>query len=234
MSARADWGRDQRRTLSARPRPRFSFLLLIIVHLVTAITVGLAYRGWSFYRLCLEDRVEHTEFRTLRPSGLLGNGYGWIAAMLIVLNLSYLIRRRFGGERLGSMRVWLDLHVFTGLTAASLVSFHSAFQLRTPIATISTASLAAVVLTGLLGRFLHALAPVGIRERLRDALDAVEAAHAGSRGALADGLGQNPGPELPANASLLRSVIAIPKWRRASRVRREVIDLQLPARRDRS
>src|SRR5665647_3515137 len=91
MSARADWGRDQRRTLSARPRPRFSFLLLIIVLVVTAITVGLAYRGWSFYRLSLEDRVEHPEFRTLRPSGLLGNGYGWIAAMLIVLNLSYLI-----------------------------------------------------------------------------------------------------------------------------------------------
>ena len=69
------------------------------------------------------------------------------------------------------MRVWLDIHVFTGLTAATLVTFHSAFQLRTPIATISAASLGIVVLTGLIGRFLYALAPAADRQRLRDALD---------------------------------------------------------------
>ena len=40
------------------------------------------------------------------------------------------------------MQKWLDIHVFTGLVAAVLVSFHSAFQIRTPIAATSTASLA--------------------------------------------------------------------------------------------
>ena len=206
------------------------FLGLVLV----AITVGLAYRGWSFYQLSLEDRPEHAEYRTLRPSGLYGNGYGWVAAVLIVMNLSYLIRRRFGGSRLGSMRVWLDIHVFTGMLAASLVSFHSAFQLRTPIATASAASLAMVVLTGLIGRFLFALTPGGGRERLRAALDAIEVERPDSRTPLGEAISATPGPDVSANASLLRSLLAIPKWRRASRVRREALALLLPPRREMS
>jgi hypothetical protein len=148
----------------------------------------------------------------------------------VVLNLSYLIRRRFGGARLGSMRIWLDIHVFTGLLATSLVSFHSAFQLRTPIATLSTASLGVVVLTGLIGRFLYALAPSNARERLRAALDGVEAARPGTRESLRIALEEQPPPSIPANASLLRSVLAIPRWRRVGRKRREVLALVLPAR----
>jgi len=202
------------------------FLALVLV----AITVGLAYRGYSFYKLSLEDRVEHPDFRRLRPSGVIGNGYGWVAAMLVVLNLSYLIRRRFGGAKLGSMRGWLDIHVFTGLLAASLVTFHSAFQLRTPIATVSAASLGLVVLTGLIGRFLYALAPTSGRERLQAALDAF----GGQRDALATAIAELPGPSVAANASLLRSLLAIRKWRRASRARRDALRLLLPPTRQQS
>ena len=123
-------------SVAAKSYTRWLAPALLVVVLV-ALTVGLAMRGWSFYVLSLEDRVEHPDYRQLRPSGLYGNGYGWVAAMLIVLNLSYLVRRRLGGARLGSMRIWLDVHVFTGATAAVLVSFHSAFQLRTRIAALS-------------------------------------------------------------------------------------------------
>lgn len=216
--------------MSTSPRRRPSFLIAFLIVVLAAITIALAYRGWSFYVLSLEDRVEHPEFRTLRPSGVIGNGYGWVAAMLIVMNLSYLVRRRFGGAGLGSMRIWLDLHVFTGLVAASLVSFHSAFQVRTPIAATSAVSLGLVVLTGLIGRFLYALAPANGRERLRTSLDAVESALPGHRATLAEALAQRPGPVIAANASLLRSVLAIPGWRRAARVRREILELLLPPR----
>ena len=206
---------------------RIPVLTILLGLVLVAVTVGLAYRGYGFYKLSLEDRVEHPDFRTLRPSGTVGNGYGWVAAVLVVMNLSYLIRRRFGGSTLGSMRVWLDIHVFTGLIAASLVSFHSAFQLRTPIATASTISLALVVLTGLIGRFLYALAPASGRERLRASLDALEP---GQRDALADAIAIHPGPQVPANASLVRSVLAIPAWMRASRGRRVAIAAVLPNR----
>lgn len=203
---------------------------MLLALVLVAVGVGLTYRGWTFYRLSLEARVEHPEFRTLRASGSLGNGYGWIAAMLVVLNLSYLIRRRFGGARLGRMQTWLDIHVFTGLLASVLVAFHSAFLLRTPVATLSAASLAVVVVTGLVGRFLYALAPVGARERLRDALDAVDVQLPGRRTELADAIAARPGPEIPANASLLRSLLAIPRARRAARGRREAVVRLLPPR----
>lgn len=193
-----------------------------------AITVALTFRGYSFYKLSLDDRPDHPDYHKLKPEGLIGNGYGYVAALLVVLNLSYLIRRRFGGARLGSMRIWLDLHVFTGLLATTLVSFHSAFQLRTPIATLSTASLGVVVLTGLIGRFLYALAPSNARERLAAALDAVEVALPGRSKALKIALEEQPPPAIPANASLLRSVLAIPRWQQVGRKRRAVIALVLP------
>lgn len=212
------------------PARRFSWLAFFLGLLVAGLAAALLYRGWSFYALSLEDRVEHPEFRQLRPSGVIGNGYGWIAALLVVLNLSYLVRRRLASSRLGSMRVWLDIHVFTGLTAATLVTFHSAFQLRTPIATTSAASLGIVVLTGLIGRFLHALTPAGDRQRLRDALDDVEAAWPGHRRELQTAIEALPGPVVPPNASLLRSVLMIPRWRRVGRKRREALELILPTK----
>lgn len=207
-----------------------SVLSLSLVVLATALVLGA--RGWDFYRLSLEQRVEHPDFRVLRPSGVIGNGYGWVAALLLVLNLSYLVRRRFGGARLGSMRLWLDLHVGTGLVAATLGSFHSAFQLRTPIAAVSAVSLALVVFTGLLGRFLYALAPIGAREQLLAALAQLDELLPGSRSALAEGLASHSGPIVPANASLLRSLAAVPRWRRATRRRMALIEQQLPPRRE--
>src|SRR5262245_36442340 len=225
---------DHRSEMAAPRRRRTSFFALILGLVLLSIIVGLAYRGWSFYRLSLEDRVEHPDFRLLRPSGLLGNAYGWVAAVLVVLNLSYLIRRRFGSARFGSMKTWLDVHVFTGLTAATLVSFHSAFQLRTPIASVSAASLGTVVVTGLLGRFLYALGPGGVRERLGAALEAVEDELPNSRVALAEAIAQCPGPDVPANASLLRSRWAAPSWIRAASARRELLAMILPPRRDMS
>jgi cytochrome b561 len=227
--------RDDRGSGMAVPRRRrMSFLALVLGLVLLSITIGLAYRGWSFYRLSLEDRIEHPEYRALRPSGLIGNGYGWVAAMLVVLNLSYLIRRRFGSARFGSMKTWLDVHVFTGLLAVALVSFHSAFQLRTPIASVSAASLGTVVLTGLLGRFLYALGPGGVRERLGAALDAVEDELPGSRSALADAISQRPAPDIPANASLVRSLWAVPAWLRVARERRDILAAVLPRRAQRS
>jgi len=212
----------------AAPVRRVSFVTVLLALVLIAVTVGMAYRGWSYYLLSAEARTEHPDFRTLRATGFIGNGYGWVAALLIVMNLSYLLRRRFGG--FGHMRVWLDIHVFTGMVAASLVSFHSAFQLRAPVTTAATAALAIVVMTGLIGRFLYALAPAGHRERLKDALDAVEHEFPGKRDPLAKALGDHPGPNVPANASLVRCLFAIPSWRSATRARLDIVDALVPGK----
>jgi len=208
-------------------------LPFVLGFILIAVGAALLYRGWSFYELSMEDRVEHPEFRRLRPSGIIGNGYGFIAGVLVIANLSYLVRRRFAKARLGSMRIWLDLHVFTGLLAAVLVAFHSAFQMRTQIAMISTVSLMVVVLTGVLGRFLHMLAPA-TEGRLRAAIDGVERALPGTGKPLSQALRELPAPRVPADASLVKSLMAIPTWRALQRRRRETIELLLPRRRDQS
>ncbi len=211
-----------------QPQRASRWLPYALTLLLIGVTVALLYRGWGFYQLSLEDRVEHPDFRKLRPSGMIGNGYGWIAALLIVLNLSYLLRRRYGGPRMGSMRIWLDIHVATGLCAALLATFHSAFQMRTAVTQISAASLGIVVLTGLIGRFLYALTPAADRERLRDAIEELEAEWPGHRDQVIHAIDALPGPAVPANASLLRSLFAIPKWRGVGKARKEALALIVP------
>ncbi len=211
--------------------PQRRVLPYVLALLLCATAAVLAWRGWSFYRLGLEDRPDHPEFRVLRPSGTVGNGYGYVGALLVFMNLSYLIRRRFSSARLGSMRIWLDLHVFTGLLAAVFVSFHSAFQLRTPIATWTSIALLIVVLTGLLGRFLYALSPAGEAKKLGAAIAALDAAEPGVGREIDIALAGLPAPEVRANASLLGALAAIPRWRRVSRQRRETLGL-LFAQRD--
>src|SRR3569623_1809130 len=85
---------------ATRRSPALTISLALIV---VATTIILAARGWSFYWMSVQDRVEHPDFRTLRPSGLLGNGYGWVAALLIVLNLAYLERSRCSTARVQRM-----------------------------------------------------------------------------------------------------------------------------------
>jgi len=134
-----------------RPGPWIVAVALIVLGAV------LIWRGYEFYSLGLSARVEHDDYQALRPSGLIGHGYGIVGTFLILTNLLYLARRRFARWRMGSMRWWLDLHVFSGLGGGMLVLFHSAFQARTPIAVVTSASLVMVVLTGVIGRYLYAL-----------------------------------------------------------------------------
>jgi hypothetical protein len=197
----------------------------VLAVLLLALAGAMAWRGWTFYVLSLDARPDHPDFRTLRPSGFIGNGYGYAGALLVFANLLYLARRRIPGFRIGSMRFWLDLHVFTGLAAALFVSFHSAFQLRTPIATTTALSLGVVVVTGLIGRFLYALVPKVDDQPLTRAIDALDQAMPGMRAPVMAAIGAFPPPVLAGNAGLIRAIAAVPRWRRVSHDRREALAL---------
>jgi hypothetical protein len=190
--------------------------------LIAGVTAGLLWRGWDFYRLGLEARLEHPDYRALRPSGLIGNGLGYAGAAIILLNLLYLARRKHLFT-LGSMRMWLDLHVGTGLLGAVLVAFHSAFQLRASIARISAVSLAIVVGTGLVGRFLHALIGGAQKRSMPGAAKALDERVPGLGPLLLAAVDAFPPTQLPANASHLRALSTIPAWRRQARDRRDAV-----------
>ncbi len=49
---------------------------------------------------------------------------------------------------------------------------------------------------------------------------------------LATSIAEHPGPTLQPNASLTRSLLSIPAWRKAGRVRREMIRMTVPPRKE--
>jgi dihydropyrimidine dehydrogenase (NAD+) subunit PreT len=126
----------------------------VVVAMLVLIVGVLAWRGYDYYLLSLDDRVEHPDYRALRSSGDVGYGYGVAGTFLIFTNLLYLARRRLAKWKMGSVKTWLDVHVFTGLSGALFISFHSTFKARSTMAQVTTLSLLLVVITGLIGRFL--------------------------------------------------------------------------------
>ena len=207
-------------TPSQRPR-RVGFWITIFVLL--SVATLLTYRGLGFYRLNIAERPVHPDYHTLNPAGLLGHGYGIVGTLLIFTNLLYLVRRRFAKyipDRLGSVKAWLNAHAFTGLAGSLLVAFHSAFQLRTPIATVTSASLALVVVTGLISFYLHALLPNAGLRPLNRRLAELRPLLPGLVMCVEDFVGKAPVTTLPHDASFPRTLFTIPRWVFEARGRR--------------
>jgi hypothetical protein len=195
----------------------------ISIFILVSLASLLMWRGFGFYRLSLAARPGHPDYRTLNPAGLLGHGYGVCGTALIFANLLYLVRRRFAQylpDRLGSMTGWLNAHAFTGLTGSLLVAFHSAFQLRTPIAALTSASLGIVVATGLIGFYLHALLPKAGLRPLKERLAEIQPLLPGFVTGVEESVKRVPVTTLPHDASFLRTLVTIPRWMAEARVRR--------------
>lgn len=195
----------------------------MVVAVLVSLGAFLLYRGWSFYWLDLDARLDHVDYDQLRPSGDIGHGYGILGTLLILGNLLYLARRRFARANLGSMRLWLDLHVAGGLAGSALVLFHSAFQFRTGVALMTGVSLALVVVTGLVGRYLYALSPVADMARLEGLLREFEAARPGVTRDVRAAIEAHRPLMVDHHASLLRKLVLAPGWLRVARVRRRAV-----------
>ncbi|HLK41575.1 MAG TPA: hypothetical protein VKU41_32730 [Polyangiaceae bacterium] len=198
----------------------------VTVSVILVVAAVLTWRGYGFYRLGLAARPGHPDYRTLNPAGALGHGYGIFGTGLIFTNLLYLVRRRFAkhlSDRFGSMSSWLNAHAFTGLSGSLLVLFHSAFQLRTPIATLTSASLGIVVATGIVGFYLHALLPKAGLKPLRDRLGELRALLPGLVSGVEKCVREAPVTALPHDASFVRTVFTIPRWVIEARSRRRVV-----------
>jgi hypothetical protein len=130
-------------------------LALLFAGLVGWITVY----GFSYYRLGLSQRVFHPLHSQLRPSGTIGIELGILGVCCFVLIFLYAVRKRWKwlGKK-GKTRNWLDVHVVLGIAAPALVTLHSAFKMR-GIAGIAYWIMIAVMLSGLIGRYLYAQIP---------------------------------------------------------------------------
>ncbi len=207
----------------ASPRPARRLAPLITVLVLATLSAFLVWRGLDFYRQDLLTRIDHPDYGALRPSGLIGHGYGIVGTGLILTNLLYLVRRRFAGVLppwLGSVKAWLDVHAVTGLSGSLLIVFHSAFQVRTTIAMVTSVSLAVVVVTGLVGLYLYALVPKAGLKGFHERLDELRPLLPGLVTNVGEFVKTAPCTRLPADASLVAALLTIPRWIIEARGRR--------------
>lgn len=149
---------------------------LVASALITAwVLLGLG--GREYYGTDLAVRAYEPAHRLLRPSGPAGQSFGLVGTVLMVMPFAYMARKRLSGLKgAGTLKHWLELHLFCGIVGPVLVTFHTSFKFNGIIAAAYW-SMVTVMLSGFVGRYLFVRIPRSIRgnELTRTELD--ERAH---------------------------------------------------------
>lgn len=143
-------------------RVYIGFLVLIVV----TTTAWLAYRGYAYYSLKIEDRFFNPDHQLLKSSGTLGHGLGIVGSLMMLIGVaSYMLRKRIRRfSRLGILKHWLEFHIFLCTLGPILVLFHTSFKFGGLVA-VSFWSMVAVVLSGIVGRYIYLQIPHTIEGR---------------------------------------------------------------------
>jgi hypothetical protein len=134
--------------------------ILNFLYLLSFLFYGaLFFYGRAYYLAPLAEKVRHPLHPLLRQSGSLGHLLGIIGALLMLLLLLYSLRKRFRfARKWGSLNTWLQAHIFLGFTGPFLVLFHTVFKVNGIVA-IAFWSMALVVLSGMVGKYIYELIP---------------------------------------------------------------------------
>jgi hypothetical protein len=122
------------------------------------------------------ERPHHPDYRSLRPAGLVGHGFGVIGSLMMLFMLLYSVRKRTRiFKNFGFLSHWLQLHIYFGIIGPLLIVLHSTFKVHGLIA-VSFWSMVAVALSGVLGRYLYVQIPKTIsgKELSLDELSALD------------------------------------------------------------
>ena len=136
-------------------RAFLAFLYLCTIGVLAAVLT----KGYSYYRLPLLERPHAAAHDVLRSSGIVGHWLGLIGSLMMLILLLYTFRKRLVWlHRAGDIRIWLDYHIWLGVTGPLLVILHSTFKFQGLVA-FSYWSMIAVALSGVLGRYLYLQIP---------------------------------------------------------------------------
>lgn len=140
--------------------------IFILSAIVLIILVTISYAGFSYYAVNMEERFFHADHIDLKPSGVLGHGFGIVGSLLMIIGVSvYMARKRFRVfSRIGILKHWLEFHIFLCSLGPILVLFHTSFKFGGLVA-ISFWSMVAVFLSGIIGRFIYIQIPRTIEGR---------------------------------------------------------------------
>ena len=138
----------------------------ILIGIWFLVFIFLCYWGFSYYNMGFEERPFHESHSMLKPSGPMGHGLGIIGTLLILIGVfSYIGRKKKKFlPRVGALKYWLEFHIFLCSVGPLLILFHTAFKFG-GIVSISFWSMVAVVLSGIIGRFIYIQIPRTIQGR---------------------------------------------------------------------
>lgn len=147
-------------------RQNHRFFIFIMVITTVVVLLLLAFYGAGYYAANLEDRFFHPLNDNLKPSGFIGHGVG-IAGSFFMLSgvFIYMARKRIRSfSRIGILKHWLEFHIFLCTLGPILVLYHTSFKFGGLVA-ISFWSMVAVVISGIIGRFIYLQIPRTIEGR---------------------------------------------------------------------
>lgn len=137
-----------------------------MVLITVLVTIYLSYVGYTYYGTPLEERFYHPQHDWFKPSGLYGQGLGIIGTLLILIGVSlYIARKRYNFlVRFIRLKYLLEFHIFLCTVGPIMVLFHTAFKFG-GIVSVAFWSMVAVVVSGIIGRFIYIQIPRTIEGR---------------------------------------------------------------------
>lgn len=140
--------------------------LAVLTGIVVLVFIALAFYGRSYYTTAVQERHFHEQNELLKPSGFVGHGIGIAGSAFMVIGVfGYMARKRFRRlSRLGILKHWLEFHIFLCTLGPVLVLYHTTFKFGGIVA-VSFWSMVAVVVSGIIGRFIYLQIPRTIEGR---------------------------------------------------------------------
>lgn len=137
-----------------------------MVVIVIAVSAYLAFTGYSYYAISLEERFYHPQHDWFKPSGAYGHGLGIVGTLMILFGVTiYIARKRYNFlDKLLRLKYLLEFHIFLCTLGPILILFHTAFKFG-GIVSVAFWSMVAVVASGVIGRFVYIQIPRTIEGR---------------------------------------------------------------------
>jgi len=128
-----------------------------------ALVVLVGFDGWEYYRAPLGSRGYLPQHALLRPSGAVGLTLGVAGVLSMLCTLPYAVRKRWRRlSSLGTVRGWLETHIFFGVVGPVLITFHTSFKFNGLIS-VAYWMMVLVWTSGFVGRYLYVRIPKTMR-----------------------------------------------------------------------
>jgi hypothetical protein len=138
--------------------PRLFVRILWVLGIAIAGTA--TWLGLPYYLTPLDERPFSALDGMYSPTGLVGHGFGIVGSLLVIIGVTlYTARKRVRFlARFGKLSDWLHFHIFLCLVGPFLIVLHTTFRIGGLVA-ISFWSMAAVVSSGVFGRYVYSWIP---------------------------------------------------------------------------